>query len=101
MRVPLRSSATACCSSACVFITIGPYQATGSSIGLPPTTRKPMAPLPACAAAPAPQLRLLGQHAERLRGAGERARAFEHIGEGVPADFDRQALALAGRDEHV
>jgi len=27
MTVPSRSSATACCSSACVFITIGPYQA--------------------------------------------------------------------------
>src|SRR5271166_2744836 len=35
MKVPSRSSATAASSSACVFITIGPYQATGSSIGLP------------------------------------------------------------------
>ena len=42
MKVPLRSSVTACCSSACVFITIGPYQATGSSIGLPETSRKRM-----------------------------------------------------------
>jgi hypothetical protein len=40
MNVPLRSSVTACCSSACVFMTIGPYQATGSSIGLPETSRK-------------------------------------------------------------
>ena len=35
MNVPSRSPLTACCSYACVFITIGPYQATGSSIGLP------------------------------------------------------------------
>ncbi len=42
MNVPLRSSLTACCSSACVFITIGPYHATGSSIGLPDTSRKRM-----------------------------------------------------------
>ena len=34
MKVPLLSSATACCSSALVFITIGPYQATGSSMRL-------------------------------------------------------------------
>ena len=32
---------------------------------------------------------LLGQHAERLRGAGEIAGAFEHIGEGVAIDLDR------------
>jgi len=37
MKVPLRNSVNACCSSASVFITIGPYQATGSSIGLPET----------------------------------------------------------------
>src|ERR1051326_7328371 len=39
MKVPLRSSVKACCSSASVFITIGPYQATGSSIGLPDTSK--------------------------------------------------------------
>ena len=47
MKVPLRSSPTACCSSACVFMTIGPYQATGSSIGLPETSRKRMPSSPA------------------------------------------------------
>ena len=31
MNVPLRSSVTACCSSAFVFITIGPCQATGTT----------------------------------------------------------------------
>jgi hypothetical protein len=32
MNVPLRNAAYACSISASVFITIGPYQATGSSI---------------------------------------------------------------------
>src|SRR5215469_17016293 len=40
MKVPSRSSATACCISAGAFITIGPYQATGSAMGRPETSRK-------------------------------------------------------------
>ena len=47
MKVPARSSLTACCSSLCAFITIGPYQATGSLIGLPDTSRKRMPCSPA------------------------------------------------------
>ena len=47
MNVPLRSSRIACCSSALVFITIGPYHATGSSIGRPDTSRKRMPSSPA------------------------------------------------------
>src|ERR1700693_6117706 len=43
MKVPPRSSLTACRNSACVFITIGPYQATGSSIGFSGTRREAMA----------------------------------------------------------
>ena len=39
MKVPSRSSRAACRSSACVFITIGPYQATGSRSGFPETSR--------------------------------------------------------------
>ncbi len=37
----------AVCNSACVFITMGPYQATGSSSGLPETSRKRMPSGPA------------------------------------------------------
>src|SRR5689334_5253411 len=55
MNVPLRSSLTACCSSALVFITIGPYQATGSSIGLPETRRKRMPSSPACTVTSSPR----------------------------------------------
>ena len=37
--VPRCNSSKACRSCSCVFITIGPYQATGSSIGVPDTSR--------------------------------------------------------------
>src|SRR5205814_8700152 len=40
INVPSCNSCSACCSSCWVFITIGPYHATGSSIGLPETSRK-------------------------------------------------------------
>src|SRR4026208_236616 len=54
MNVPLRSSVSACCSSVFVFITIGPYHATGSSIGLPRTSREPSPSAPAPTTPPAP-----------------------------------------------
>ena len=38
MKVPSRSLRAACRSSACVFITIGPYQAMGSRSGRPETS---------------------------------------------------------------
>ena len=44
---------------------------------------------------------LLGEHAERLRRRAERARALEHIGEGMPLDLDGQRLAPAGRHPDV
>ena len=47
MKVPSRSSRAACCSSACVFITIGPYQATGSRSGFPETSRNRIPSSPA------------------------------------------------------
>ena len=39
MKLPVCSSDIAWRNCSCVFITIGPYQATGSSIGLPDTSR--------------------------------------------------------------
>ena len=39
IKVPFRYSSKACSSSSSVFITIGPYQATGSSMGLPDMSR--------------------------------------------------------------
>jgi len=46
-KVPSWSSVNACCSCACVFITIGPYHATGSSSGFPETSRKRIPSSPA------------------------------------------------------
>jgi len=47
MKLPACSSDIACRSSSCVFITMGPYQATGSSIGLPETSKNRMPSSPA------------------------------------------------------
>ncbi len=47
MNVPLCSSVMACRNCSWVFMTIGPYHATGSSIGLPDTKRKRMPSSPA------------------------------------------------------
>lgn len=55
MNVPPCRSAIACLSCSCVFITIGPYQATGSSIGLPDTSRKRMPSVPACTVISSPR----------------------------------------------
>src|SRR5580704_16754468 len=63
MNVPLLSSATARCSSAWVFITIGPYHATGSSSGLPDTSRNLMPPSPASTVTSSP---LSNSTSERL-----------------------------------
>src|ERR1017187_6768209 len=38
-KVPFSNSWKACWSCSCVFITMGPYQATGSSSGFPETSR--------------------------------------------------------------
>lgn len=48
MNVPLFNSRIARCNSRCVFITMGPCQATGSSSGLPEMSRKriPSGPAP-------------------------------------------------------
>ena len=40
---------------------------------------------------------LLGQHRARIRGVAERARAREHVGEGVARGLDLEPLPLARR----
>src|SRR5262249_18166435 len=52
--VPCSSSSNACRSCSCVFITIGPYQATGSSSGLPEIRRNRIPPSPACTVTSSP-----------------------------------------------
>src|SRR5215470_10433559 len=46
--VPFSNSRNASRSCSCVFITIGPYHATGSSSGLPETNRNRIPSSPAC-----------------------------------------------------
>src|SRR6266436_8768169 len=53
--VPRSSSSNACRNSACEFITIGPYHATGSSNGLPETSRKRKPSSPACTITSSPR----------------------------------------------
>src|SRR5262249_48934563 len=121
MNVPSFNSANARSSSACVFITIGPYQATGSSIGLPDTNRKRIPSSPACTvissplsnrtsdrfpvrsriSASFPSTAFSVSTPKRLRRGAEGSRALEHVGEGVPAGLDRQRLAPPRRDEDV
>jgi hypothetical protein len=55
MKVPSCRSAIACLSCSCVFITIGPYQATGSSIGWPDTRRNRIPSGPACTVISSPR----------------------------------------------
>ena len=47
MKVPSRSSRATCCSSTWVFITVGPYQATGSRSGFSETSRNRIPSSPA------------------------------------------------------
>ena len=107
MKVPVAQVGTACCSSACVFITIGPYQATGSLIGLPEIEQeadafvarlhgdlvaaveqhqRPVAGLLADEHLLLPSASLFSVSTPNgSRGVAERAGALEHIGEGVAA----------------
>ena len=55
MNFPVCNSLIAWRSSACVFITIGPYHATGSSSGLPDTSRKRIPSGPACTTISSPR----------------------------------------------
>src|SRR5688572_14809771 len=55
INVPRSSSAKASCSSCCVFITIGPPHATGSSSGLPETSRNRIPSAPASTTTSSPR----------------------------------------------
>src|SRR6476646_7837305 len=61
--VPFSSSWNASRNCSCVFITIGPYHATGSCSGLPETSRKRMPSSPACTVTSSP---LSNRMSERL-----------------------------------
>ena len=52
---PRSSSSNACRSCSCVFMTIGPYHATGSSRGVPETRRNRIPSSPACTVSSSPR----------------------------------------------
>src|ERR1700759_677897 len=52
--VPFSNSLNASLNCSCVFITIGPYHATGSCKGLPETRRNRMPSSPACTTTSSP-----------------------------------------------
>src|SRR5213079_2736651 len=54
-KVPSCNSSNAARSCSCVFITIGPYQATGSSSGFPDTRRNRIPSSPACTVTSSPR----------------------------------------------
>ena len=102
-------------------MTIGPYQATGSWIGLPDTSRNAnpfVTGLDGDLVAGVEQHEravadffphenfvavdlLFTEHADRLGRGAERAIAFKHIGKGVALDLDLERLAFASRDKNV
>src|SRR3984957_20727437 len=53
--IPSCNSAKACRNCSCVFITIGPYHATGSPSGFPETSRKRIPSSPACTSTSSPR----------------------------------------------
>src|ERR1051326_7745421 len=52
--LPVSSSSKACRSCSCVFITMGPYHATGSCSGFPETSRNRIPSSPACTVTSSP-----------------------------------------------
>src|SRR5207249_4864258 len=122
MKAPVCSSAIAWRSCSCVFITIGPYHATGSSIGLPDTSTKRdtlVARLHHDLDATVEEhqrvvtdivhgrrigfLDLLRQNRAWIRRVAEGARAHEHVGKSIARglDFETLPLARGNRDIEV
>src|SRR6266705_25385 len=125
MKVPSWSSAYARRSSSCVFMTMGPYHATGSSIGFPDTSRNriPASPawtvtasplsnstsdrFPTSAAGPPPPPAPVTTGPTRSVRTAPGSEASRNVpppsntGKRVPRRLDRQRLALARRDPHV
>src|SRR5207248_5276945 len=67
---PCSSSSKACRSCSCVFITIGPYHATGSSSGFPDTSRKRMPSSPACTINSSPRSNSTSERLSASEGGG-------------------------------
>src|SRR5215471_11553542 len=68
--VPSCNSRNASRNCPCVFITIGPYHATGSSSGLPDTSRKRMPSSPACTINSSPRSNNTSERLSASEGGG-------------------------------
>src|ERR1700753_2176176 len=66
--VPFSSSLNASRNCSCVFITIGPYHATGSSNGLPETSRNRMPSSPACTVTSSPLSKRISERFSAVEG---------------------------------
>src|SRR6478609_435569 len=70
MNEPFLSSLKACCNSDFVFITIGPYQATGSSSGRPDTSRNLIPSSPAVTVISSPLSNSTSERLPSIDGVG-------------------------------
>src|SRR6266446_1762321 len=87
-KVPFSSSVKACRSCSCVFITMGPYQATGSSRGLPETSRKRMPSSPACTMTSSPRSNRTSERLSAVEGGAVSSQPTDSVG------TERGSLAL-------
>src|SRR5215475_8085871 len=78
--VPRSRSSNACRSSSCVFITIGPYQATGSSIGFPETRRNRIPSSPAWIVISSPRSKSTSVRLSASRGGVVSAHLIPSVG---------------------
>ena len=121
MKVPFCKSDSACRISSRVFMTIGPYHATGSPSGFPRPAGTGCPRSPACTVTSSPRSnrtseRLptqiehrrfvdlaggVGEHAARRDASRNVPAPCEHVRERVPRGFDGQRLAPAGRHRDV
>src|SRR6266436_1776749 len=86
--VPFSSSVKAWRSCSCVFMTMGPYQATGSSRGLPETRRKRMPSAPACTMTSSPRSNSTSERLSAAEGGAVSSHPTDSVG------TERGSLAL-------
>ena len=118
--VPRLSSSNACWSCSCVFITMGPYHATGSPNGFPDDQEEPDPFVPglhrnlvsAVKEHERAVFRLrgrrrvrpadpFGRHRQRLGRVAELTGSAEDVRKGVPGHLDRQRPSPARRHRYI
>src|SRR6266478_2711816 len=91
--VPFSSSVKAWRSCSCVFMTMGPYQATGSSRGLPETRRKRLPSSEACRMTSSPRSKRTRERLSAAEGGAVSSQPTDSVG------TDRGSLALQNLPE--